>query len=92
MSGAAWCVRSFPDPRRVSVSLARPDSYQQFADANQIAVLGVSGTRPKGKRSFVWSEDAGQDLARLDTALKEVSDLLTVQPGQAVVFGLLLLS
>jgi pimeloyl-ACP methyl ester carboxylesterase len=63
------------------------ESYQQFADTNQIAVLGVSGTKPSGKRSFVWAENPVLDLARVDAALSEVADRLTVQPGQAILFG-----
>lgn len=69
-----------------------PDSfvdsdYQRFADANQIALLGVSGTRPAGPASFSWSESVSQDRARVDAALEAVSDRVTPAFGQIVLFG-----
>jgi predicted esterase len=61
--------------------------YQPLADKMGVAFLGVSGTRPTGKQSFVWSEDPVKDLARIDDALRETADRLTPAEGQVVLFG-----
>jgi predicted esterase len=66
---------------------ADPESYQGYADELNMAIVGVSGTIPKGRSSFVWSENAQLDLRRIREALKEVSDRLTVEPGRIIVFG-----
>jgi len=64
-----------------------PERYQALADQMGAAVLGVSGTNCRGKHSFVWSEDATKDLARVDAALREVAGQLTPAQGQIVLFG-----
>jgi len=61
--------------------------YQEFADQHRVAFVGVSGTFPRGPRSFVWAEDAELDRQRIEAALKEVSDRLTPAPGRIVLFG-----
>jgi predicted esterase len=63
------------------------ERYQALADQLGAAFLGVSGTRCRGKHTFVWSEDPAQDLARIDAALKEVAERLTPAEGQLVLFG-----
>lgn len=63
------------------------DGYQAIADELGMAVVGVSGTRPKGKRKFVWSEDTVEDAAQVRRALAELRGRLTVAPGQMVAFG-----
>ena len=65
------------------------DSYQDIADEKRVAFLGVSGTIPRGPRSFVWSEDPIKDSARIDAALNEVKDRMTPKEGQLVLFGFL---
>jgi predicted esterase len=64
-----------------------PDGYQDLADELNVAVVGVSGTRPRGKRSFVWSEDPAQDAAQIRRALEELKDKVTVASGQVIAFG-----
>lgn len=64
-----------------------PERYQVMADKMGVAVLGVSGTRCRGKHTFVWSEDPSQDMARIDAALSEVAAQLTPAEGQLVLFG-----
>lgn len=69
---------------------SRPDDFvdddlQNLADEMNAAFLGVSGTLPRGPRSFVWSEDPVRDARRITEALKEVSDKL--QPGPVVLIG-----
>jgi predicted esterase len=71
---------------------SRPDDFvnascQHYADQLNIALVGVSGTRPRGPRSFVWAEDPEKDAQRLREALKEVSDRLTVKNGHVITFG-----
>jgi predicted esterase len=64
-----------------------PDQYQAFADQMGAAVVGVSGTNCRGKHSFVWSEDAEKDAARVETAMREIAGQLTAAEGQIVLFG-----
>jgi predicted esterase len=72
---------------------SRPDDFtagegcQEFADELNVAVVGVSGTRPRGPRSYVWAEDPEKDAKRLRDALAEVSNRLTVKKGSAITFG-----
>ncbi|MCA9141951.1 MAG: alpha/beta fold hydrolase [Planctomycetaceae bacterium] len=63
------------------------DSFQELADSMHVAFVGVSGTVPRGPATFVWSEDPQLDLARIDAALAEVSDRLTVASGKVILFG-----
>ena len=63
------------------------EPYQAFADTMGVAFLGVSGTIPHGKQTFVWSEDLEKDLARIDAALEEVKGRVTPSEGQSVLFG-----
>lgn len=64
-----------------------PAMYQVLADEMGVAFLGVSGTIPRGKKTFVWSEDPGKDLDRIDAALKELAGKVTPAAGQTVLFG-----
>ena len=71
---------------------SRPDHFfgkttQALADAIGIPIVSVSGTQPTGPKSFVWAVDAVKDQARLDAALKEISDRVTVAPGKIVAIG-----
>ena len=52
-----------------------------------MAVVGVSGTVPRGKGKFVWSENPTEDAAHIRRALAELKDKLTPAPGQLVAFG-----
>jgi predicted esterase len=61
--------------------------YQEYADQLDVAFVGVSGTLPRGPKSFVWSPDHAKNAERIDAALKEVSNQLTVKEGQVVAFG-----
>ncbi len=70
----------------------RPDgfvdeSFQSFADDLNMAIVGVSGTVPTGRRSFVWSEDPASDARQIRRALADLSDRLTVKPGHIIAFG-----
>lgn len=71
---------------------SRPEDFvnkgcQEYADTLNIAFIGVSGTRPRGPRSFVWAEDPEKDAKRLHDALAEVSDRVTVKKGYVITFG-----
>ncbi len=70
----------------------RPENFtnpsaQQYADEMKVALIGVSGTKPRGPRSFVWAEDPEKDARRLQAALAEASDRLTVKKGQIITLG-----
>jgi predicted esterase len=60
---------------------------QVYADQMNVALIGVSGTKPRGPRSFVWAEDPAADAKRLGDALAEVADRVTVQEGRVITLG-----
>lgn len=60
---------------------------QGFADELNVALIGVSGTKPRGPRSFAWAEDPEQDAKRLRAALAELSDRVTLKKGHVVLLG-----
>ncbi len=63
------------------------EGLQESANELGMAIVGVSGTVPRGLHAFVWSEDPGRDAEQIRLALKEISDRVTVKPGQVVTFG-----
>jgi predicted esterase len=63
------------------------DGCQDLADKLNIAFIGVSGTKARGPRSFVWADEIDKDAKRLRDALAEVSDRVTVKKGQIITFG-----
>ena len=63
------------------------EAYQDLADELKMAIVGVSGTVPRGRRSYVWSENPVEDAAHIRRALAGLKDKLTVTPGQNVLFG-----
>lgn len=63
------------------------DNWQPIADHLNFACIGVSGTIPRGARSYVWSEDVNRDATRVRQALEEVSDRVTIDSQQQIVFG-----
>lgn len=63
------------------------DGFQQWANELGMAFVGISGTEPSGPHSFSWSERIDADHERVQEALREVSDRLTPEPGQVVLFG-----
>jgi len=63
------------------------EAYQQTADELQIALVGVSGTVPRGPKSFVWSEDPKRDLNHIQAALAAYKNRLTPAPGKLMLFG-----
>jgi len=71
---------------------ASPDDFvteglQNEASRMNVAILGVSGTLPRGLRSFSWSLDPARDARRVQDALAEVADRVTIRPGQVVLLG-----
>jgi predicted esterase len=60
---------------------------QEYADELKVALLGVSGTVPRGPRKFVWTEEPERDAKRVRDGLAEVSGQLTVKPGHVITFG-----
>lgn len=63
------------------------DGMQRFADELNVAFVGVSGTIPRGKSSFVWSEDPERDHQHIVKALESVKDRLNVNPGHVITIG-----
>ncbi len=61
--------------------------YQKVADDLNMAVVGVSGTLPRGKYSFVWSENPERDATQINSALAELKGKLTPAPGKRIAFG-----
>lgn len=63
------------------------DAFQEWADELQVAFLSVSGTIPRGPKSFVWSEEPERDARRIEETLDELRDRLLVAPGKIMLFG-----
>jgi predicted esterase len=63
------------------------ESAQVYADEINIALIGVSGTKARGPRSFVWAEDVEQDGKRLREAIEEASEKVTIEKGKVITFG-----
>jgi predicted esterase len=71
---------------------SRPEDFvnshgQTYANALNVAVIGISGTKARGPSSFVWAEDVEMDAKRLRDALAEASAQVTIQHGAVVTFG-----
>jgi predicted esterase len=71
---------------------SRPEDFvnedsQDYVNEMKVAIVGVSGTRPRGPRSFVWAENPEQDAKRLRDALAEVSDRVTIKKGRIITLG-----
>lgn len=71
---------------------SRPDDFvdedcQDYADSLQTAFIGVSGTRGLGPKRFEWSEDFSLDSQRVERALAELSDRVTLKPGFIIAMG-----
>jgi predicted esterase len=62
-------------------------SLQYYADELGMPFVCVSGTRPTGPKGFVWAEEPDADAKRIDAALQEVSDRITVAPGSVIAMG-----
>jgi predicted esterase len=60
---------------------------QVYADAVNVAIVGVSATVPRGPRKYVWAVDAERDARRVKDALAEVSNRVTIKPGHLIAFG-----
>jgi predicted esterase len=63
------------------------ETYQAFADELNMAIVGVSGTVPTGRRSFVWSENPQKDAEQVRSALASLSGQLTAKQGHIINFG-----
>jgi predicted esterase len=60
---------------------------QSTVDALGVAFVAVSGTVSLGPHKFRWAESAERDAARVEEALAELRDRLTVAEGQIVLIG-----
>jgi hypothetical protein len=52
-----------------------------------VAFVGVSGTLPRDKDSFVWSEDPPRDAAHIRLILSDLKDKLTPATGRLITMG-----
>lgn len=71
---------------------SRPDHFfgaatQEMANEVKLPFICVSGTKPTGPKSFVWSDSAGENATRIDAALKEAEDRVKVAPGRVIAIG-----
>jgi predicted esterase len=60
---------------------------QQFADAQTMAVVSVSGTLPLGPHKFRWVESPTRDRERIEEALAEIGARVTTMPGRMILLG-----
>ncbi len=63
------------------------EKCQRHADAANVAIVGVSGTLPRGPDKFVWAVDPERDAKRVRDALAEVADRVTVKPAHVIALG-----
>ncbi len=63
------------------------ESAQHWADSLHVALIGVSATKPRGPNSFVWAEEGERNIKRLQTAMTEVSDRVTIEKGKVILMG-----
>jgi predicted esterase len=64
------------------------EETQELADLVKLPFICVSGTRPTGPKRFVWAADGTDaDNKRLDAALTEATDKITIAPGKVITIG-----
>lgn len=63
------------------------DGCQPLADDMKAAIVGISGTKGRGPRSFVWSENPALDAERVKKGLDEVRDRVTPKKGSVILMG-----
>ena len=63
------------------------NSYQPFADRLALAFVGVSGTVPCGRSSYVWAEDIVRDAERVRQALRDAADRHPVDRSRVTLLG-----
>lgn len=62
-------------------------AFQELADELNVAIIGVSGTIPRGPKAFVWSPKQEENFARIENALREVSVEIAIEAEKTVLFG-----
>jgi predicted esterase len=80
-----WLHGSFSHPGVGRSGLVR--DVQAFADREQVAIVGVSGSVPLGKAKFNWSEDPERDFRRIAAALDEVTARVKVRRDAVIAVG-----
>lgn len=63
------------------------DFTQELSETLGLPIVSVSGTVPTGPKRFVWSQDPKKDAERVDAALAEVADKVTVSDGGRIALG-----
>ncbi len=71
----------------VPEDFADDPAYQQLADELQIAVLGISGTKPEGKHRFVWQEKFEDDWKHVEKVLSHLDKKVTPAKGKCLALG-----
>lgn len=61
---------------------------QRIADELNVAFVGVSGTIPRGRSSFLWSERPEDNHRQIVKALESVTDRLQIKEGGVIAMGL----
>jgi predicted esterase len=59
---------------------------QELANAISIPILSISGPKLLGPKSFRW-EEGPLDEARIDIAMKEIRDRVTIDPDKVIALG-----
>lgn len=63
------------------------EAHQDLANQLNMAIVGISGSVPRGERSFVWSEEPARDAAHIRRVLSELKEKLTIAPGRLIAYG-----
>ncbi len=61
--------------------------FQKISDAQNIAFLSVSGRRPLGRNSFMWTESFEKDGKHIEAAIERAQSHLKVAKGRMVAIG-----
>lgn len=83
----AWMHGMGSNPSGLVDPADKESLAQEMANKLNVAFVGVSGTKPRGRKSFVWAEDPDADFARVKAAVDEVRDRVTVRPAGVITFG-----
>lgn len=61
--------------------------YQELADQLNIAIIGLSGTRPIGKNAYAWHQDTKRNLTHANALLAKALSEKKVKMDRAALFG-----
>jgi len=61
--------------------------YQEIAEKNNVWIIVISGTKPTGPRSFVWSDDIDENHLHIQKSLRKAIGSLELQKQKIAFYG-----